>query len=391
MALETKSTPSAMRKPLAGLRVLDFSMFMAGPYCTRYLADLGADVLKVEPEAGDNLRNGAPLREGCSSYFGQINVGKRSVVLDLKDETQRRRAAALARSADVVVENGRPGTMRKFGLDYESLRDSNPGIIYCSISGFGQSGPGADRPAFAQTMHALCGLDLAYAAYQDGPLRPPNTGIFTADILAGVYAFSGILTALYDRERTGLGQLVDLAMLDAMLNLLPYEFQEAQFPSPKRRPVYKPMRTADGFVMVGLISPKNFDALFDLMGKPEWKADERYGNPQARAENWDELMALVEQWTCQQETEQCVRQVKEAGLAVTRYQTVKEAMRDPQLAARGSVSTVWDDAGTFAVANLPFKMSNAATEAQGRVAALGEHTWQVMSPQLGNDWPHKER
>ena len=179
------------RRPLHGVRVLDFSMFMAGPYCTRYLADLGADVIKVEPVEGDNLRHASPLREGFSRYFGHINVGKRSVVIDLKANAGREQAHRLAREVDVIVENVRPGTMKRFGLDHASLRARDPRLIYCSVSGYSQEGPGAHLPAFAQTMHAASGLGLAFAGYQDGDRRqPPNTGIFTADILAGLLPFT---------------------------------------------------------------------------------------------------------------------------------------------------------------------------------------------------------
>jgi crotonobetainyl-CoA:carnitine CoA-transferase CaiB-like acyl-CoA transferase len=369
----------ATRRPLHGIRVLDFSMFMAGPYCTRYLADLGADVIKVEPVEGDNLRHASPQREGFSSYFGHINVGKRSVVIDLKTSAGCEQARCLAREVDVIVENGRPGTMKRFGLDHASLCASDRRLIYCSISGYGQEGPGAHRPAFAQTMHAASGLDLAFAGYQDGDRRqPPNTGIFTADILAGLHAFSGLLTALYDRERTGQGQFVDVSLLDGMLNFLPYEVQDAQFPSATRRPVYKPLRTLDGHVMLGLITQKNFEAMFDLIGHPELKADERCATPAARALHWDSLMETIQVWTAQYLSEDCVQRVSEAGIPGTTYCTVAEVMRDPQVAFRGSLSRVSDGAGEFQVANLPFTLSRAATRASGRVPSLGEHTEQVL-------------
>lgn len=374
------SEPST-RRPLNGVRVLDFSMFMAGPYCTRYLADLGADVIKVEPAEGDNLRHSSPQRDGFSSYFGHINVGKRSVVIDLKTEDGLRHAHRLAREVDVIVENGRPGTMRRFGLDHATLCAHHPRLICCSISGYGQEGPGAQRPAFAQTMHAASGLDLAFAGYQDGDRQqPPNTGIFTADILAGLHAFSGILAALYDRERTGQGQFVDVSLLDGMLNFLPYEVQEAQFPSATRRPVYKPLRTRDGHVMLGLITQKNFEALFDLMGRPDLKSDARCATPSARAQHWDMLMDMVQAWTSQLDSADCVERVSRAGIPGTTYRTVAEVMRDPQVVFRGSLSTVSDRAGEFQVTNLPFKLSNAETRAAGRVPALGEHTQQVLGP-----------
>ncbi len=354
-------------------------MFMAGPYCTRYLADLGADVIKVEPVEGDNLRHSTPQRDGCSSYFGHINVGKRSVVIDLKTEQGLQHARRLAREVDVIVENGRPGTMQRFGLDHASLRKARPALIYCSISGYGQEGPGAHQPAFAQTMHAASGLDLAFAGYQDGERQqPPNTGIFTADILAGLHAFSGVLTALYDRERTGHGQFVDVSLLDGMLNFLPYEVQEAQFPSATRRPVYKPMRTRDGHVMLGLITQKNFEAMFELMGHPEFMADTRYATPAARAQHWDALMDSIQDWTTQHSSANCVERVSQAGIPGTTYHTVAEVIRDPQVAFRGSLSTVSDRAGEFQVTNLPFKLSGAETRSSGRVPALGEHTDQVL-------------
>ncbi len=370
-------TNATQHRPLDGVRVIDFSMFVAGPVCTRSLADLGADVIKVEPKEGDNLRNLGPIRDGASAYFGHLNVGKRSLVLDLKQPADLAVALELVRGADIVVENGRPGVMKRLGLDYETLSAMNPRLVYCSISGFGQVGPGAESPAYAQTVQAASGYDLAFMGYQDGQDRPPNTGIFTADILAGVYAFSGVMTALYDRERTGLGQFVDLAMMDCMLNLLPYEFQEAQFPARKRRPVFKPMRTTDGYIMVALVSPRNFSVLFDLLGHKEWDSDPRFATAVGRAEHWDELMVYIEQWTALRSSEECGRVLFDAGIPVTKYKTVREAMQDPQLAARGSISTVRDSVGTFLVPNLPFKLSNALTNPGLAVAKIGEHSKEV--------------
>lgn len=369
---------TSLRKPLTGIRVIDFSMFIAGPYCTRYLADLGADVVKVEPREGDNLRTNAPHRDGASSYFGHVNAGKRSVVLDLKQPDDYAQAAALVSEADILVENGRPGNMQRLGLDYPRVAATNPRLIYCSVSGYGQNGPAAQRPAYAQTVQAGCGYDLTFAQYQDGDGRPPNTGIFTADMVGAVYAFGAIQTALYDRERTGQGQHIDLALFDCMMNLLPYEFQEAQFPAARRRHVYKPMKTTDGYVMLGLISQRNFDSLFDLMGCPEWKSHETFGHAAGRMAHWDELMALVEDWTRVRSTAQCEQEAVAAGIPVTRYRSVREAMQDPQFAHRGSFSTVTDSAGSYQIANLPFKLSNADTRPGSFVPAKGQHTAEVV-------------
>jgi crotonobetainyl-CoA:carnitine CoA-transferase CaiB-like acyl-CoA transferase len=373
---------TAARKPLHGIRVVDFSMFIAGPYCTRYLADLGADVIKVEPPEGDNLRTNAPFRNGASSYFGHVNAGKRSVVLDLKQPDDQARAVALVREADILVENGRPGNMKRLGLDYPTVSATNPRLIYCSVSGYGQDGPAADRPAYAQTVQAGCGYDLTFSRYQDGDGRPPNTGIFTADMVAAVYAFGAVQTALYDRERTGAGQHIDLALLDCMMNLLPYEFQEAQFPAATRRHVYKPMRTEDGYVMMGLISPRNFNSLFDLIGRPDWKTHDTFGNAAGRTAHWDELMASIEAWTRVRTTAQCEQQVAAAGIPVTRYKSVREAMQDPQFAHRGSFSTVADRAGAYQIANLPFRLSNADTRPGPLVPEKGQHTAEILQPRF---------
>jgi crotonobetainyl-CoA:carnitine CoA-transferase CaiB-like acyl-CoA transferase len=179
---------------------------------------------------------------------------------------------------------------------------------------------------------------------------------------------------------------VDVAMLDAMLNFLPYEVQEAQFPSAVRRPVYKPLATRDGHVMLGLITQKNFEAMFALMGRPELMADARFATPAARARHWDALMETVGEWTATQSAQACVAAVSAAGIPGTTYRTVAEVMQDPQVAHRCSLSTVRDAAGEFLVANIPFRLSNADTRASGRVAALGEHTNDVLDPTAPKRW-----
>jgi crotonobetainyl-CoA:carnitine CoA-transferase CaiB-like acyl-CoA transferase len=365
-------------RPLDGLLVVDFSMHMAGPFCTRALADMGAEVIKIEPPAGDNMRTMPPLREGSSSYFGHVNVGKKSVVLDLKDAKDRAAALSLASRADIVIENGRPGGMQRLGLDYKSIHARNPRAVYCSISGYGQDGPGAQRPAFAMTIHAACGVDMAHMAYQDGQNRPPNVGIFTADFLSGVYALSGILAALYDRERTGSGQHVDVALMDCMLSMLPYEIQESQFPTGRRRNTYKPLATSDGFIMLALITPKNFAAAFDAIGLPDWREDQRFGSQTGRAAHWDDVFATIGGWTSQRPSEVCLQIFTEAGVPVAPYQTVEQAIRDPQLAFRQTLSKVSDGIGDFLVANQPFRLSASSIAATGRAPALGEHTEEVL-------------
>jgi crotonobetainyl-CoA:carnitine CoA-transferase CaiB-like acyl-CoA transferase len=174
---------------------------------------------------------------------------------------------------DIVIENFRPGVMARFGLDYATLSALNPRLIYCSISGYGQSGPKAHYPAYAPVIHAASGFDLVNLAYQDGAPRPATSGIFIADVLGGTHAFGAIQAALYQREKTGQGQHIDVSMLEAMVGMLVYETQAAQFPGDPRRPLYTPLRTSDGFIMVAPTSPRNFEQLSEAVGHPEWQQD----------------------------------------------------------------------------------------------------------------------
>jgi crotonobetainyl-CoA:carnitine CoA-transferase CaiB-like acyl-CoA transferase len=379
------SASKPLRRPLDGVRVLDFSMMIAGPLCTRMLADVGADVIKIEPPSGDHIRAAEPLRDGFSTYFGQLNCGKRSMVLDLKSPDGVAVARRLAAVSDIVVENFRPGVMQRLGLDYATLAAKNPRLIYCAISGFGQVGPGADKPAYAPIVHAASGHDLANLYYQDGQERPAKTGIFAADVLASINAFGAVQTALFQREREGRGQFIDVTLMEGMLNLLIYEFQEAQFPSKKRRHLYVPVQAKDGFVIVAPINQNNFEHMADAVGHPEWKTDARFLTSRIRAENWDALMRLVEAWTETRTAQECEEHLMAAGVPCSRYLRISEAMADPQLVARGSFSTVVDGGGSFLVPNLPFQMSGATVTAKPFVPRLGEHGRQILDTVLGCD------
>ncbi len=371
--------------PLHGLRVLDFTMVMAGPFCTRILADLGAEVIKVEPANGDQIRGRPPVRDGRSTYFGQMNVGKRSIVLDLKKPEGVALARRMAAKADVVVENFRPGVMQRLGLGYDTLSLANPGLIYCAISGFGQTGPAAGKPAYAPIIHAASGYDLANLSYQDDMDQPARTGIFMADVLSAVYAFSGIQTALYARERTGLGQYVDVSLMDSMLSLLVFEGQEAQFPTERRRPLYHPLRTTDGFIIVAPVSEKIFLRMCDALGHPEWRTDPRFSHIGEREQHWDEMMGLIGEWAQQRSAREAEAHLTAAGVPCSRYRTTAEALADPQLAHRGSLAEVSDASGPFLVPNQPFKLSNAEVRARGTVPELGGDADDILRGLLGSD------
>lgn len=380
---ESSSAPTPRPGPLQGIRVLDFTAMLAGPHCTRLMADLGAEIIKVEGLEGDLIRGRAPLRDGHSTYFGALNCGKQSVALDLKSGAAKAIIYGLAGVCDVVVENFRPGVMARLGFDYATLATHNPKIVYCSISGYGQSGPGATRAAYAPIVHAASGYDAANLSYQTGQECPASTGIFIADILSGAYAFGAIQAALVHRERSGQGQAVDVSLMDSMLNLMVFECQEAQFPSEQKRPVYVPMKTTDGHVIIAPISQKNFEQMADAIGRPDLKTDVRFATNQARVRNWIELMTLIERWT-EQRSGIDVESIMDANsVPCSRFLTVADAMKDPQLAERGSLSRIHDGAGDFLVPNAPFQFLATPAAAGPAVAGLGADGRDVLSRLLG--------
>jgi crotonobetainyl-CoA:carnitine CoA-transferase CaiB-like acyl-CoA transferase len=355
--------------------VLDFSTTIAGPHCTRMLADMGAEVIKIETAEGETMRTRLPVRNGCSTAFGQLNVGKNSMVLDLKSAEGIEAVRRLVASADVLVENFRPGVMRRLKLDHASLRELNPKLIYCSISGYGQTGPSAELPAYAPVIHAASGYEMAHLAYQPGRSRPDYCGIYHADVLTGVYAFGAISAALYQRTSTGKGQHIDVSMLESMLSLTLNEVQWAQFEvQHSQRPMFGPIETTDGYVMAAVASEKTFQALLQVIGRPQWISDPRFARYSDRRANWGELMDAVEAWSRRVTTAQCLAELNGHGVPSAAYRTVREALDDPQLAHRGALAEVQDGGGTFKVLNLPFRMSGAKVAAAPKMATLGEHT-----------------
>jgi CoA:oxalate CoA-transferase len=370
-------------QPLAGITVVDFTSMIAGPYCTRLLADCGAEVLKIEAPEGDYMRSRAPLRDGESTYFGHLNCGKKSLAIDLKSDEGRDTARRLAAASDIVVENFRPGVMRRLGLDHASLVDARHDLIYCSISGFGQTGPRAEQPAYAPVIHAASGFDHTQFSYQDDAARPAKTGIFVADVLAAVYAFGAIQTALIGKLRHGRGQFIDVALMDSMINMLVFECQEAQFPSGSRRPLYVPMRARDGFVIVAPVNQRNFEQLADATGNATWRTDPRFAADKARQANWEALMAAIEGWTSRRSARECEEILMAAGVPCSRYLTVGEAMTDPQVVARRTMASVTDAAGAFLVPNPPFQFADGTVAAAPTVPALGAHTKEVLERILG--------
>jgi crotonobetainyl-CoA:carnitine CoA-transferase CaiB-like acyl-CoA transferase len=362
------------------LRVLDFTTTIAGPHCTRLLADLGAEVIKIEAPEGDMMRSRPPLRNGASTSFGQLNTGKKSVVLDLKRPEAVEAVKRLVATADVVVENFRPGVMARFGLDYETLKAVKSDLVFCAISGYGQSGPSAGLPAYAPVIHASSGFDLAHIAYQGEARRPDYCGIYIADVLTGTYAFGAIMAALWERQASGQGRMIDVSMLESMLSLTLSEIQLAQFPiAPPGRPVFGPIQCQDGYLNLSIASERTFQNLARASGHPGWIEDPRFALYPNRRANWGLLIEELEAWSSQLPSAEVQAIFDKHGVPSSPYRTVKEALADPQIAHRGSLAEIHDGGGTFQALNPPFRFSEGRAAAQPFVAALGEHTEAVLA------------
>lgn len=373
-----------MRRPLAGMRVLDFTTTIAGPYCTRMLADCGAEVIKIESAEGEILRSRPPLRPDgngtdASTSYGQLNAGKQSVVLDLKQPAAVRIIQQIVATSDILVENFRPGVMRRLGLDYASLRGIKPGLIYCAISGYGQTGPSSELPAYAPAIHAASGYEMAHLSYQPGRERPDNCGIYMADVMTGTQAFGAIMIALVQRQATGEGQMIDVSMLETMLGLTLTEVQAAQFEVPPAgAPLFGPVATKDGYIMPAIASERTFQGLAKAANRPDWLTDPRFAVYADRRRNWGTLIAELEDWSRTVTTEECQAAFNRTGVPSSPYRTVAEALADPQLEHRKALAEVRDRAGSFHVVNAPFRLSAADTSVVGFAAALGEHSAKVL-------------
>lgn len=367
--------------PLEGVRVVDFTNVLSGPYCTRLLADLGAEVIKIESKEGDHNRRRPPMRDARSTIFGHVNCGKKSVVLDLKSAAGREAAVALGMKADVIVENWRPGVADRLSVGYLEFANKRPDLVYCSISGYGQGGPKAMLPAYAHILHAASGVDMAQMEH-DHADQPPRTGLYLADVFTGCVAFGAVQTALFQRERTGRGQFIDVAMMDCMLNLPIFELQLAQFPAPPRR-IMRPLRASDGFVCIAPFSNRIFSDMMRAIGHPEWIEDARFKLEPVRDTNWDEMMDCVESWTRTRSAAECEKTLLENKVPCSRYRTIAEALTDEHLLMRGALTSITDKAGSYLIANTPFRMPGSEVGARSRVADLGEDTESVLRDLVG--------
>jgi CoA:oxalate CoA-transferase len=354
-----------MTAPLAPITVLDLTHVLAGPFASMTMADLGAHVIKVErPGSGDDTRSFPPFKADKSAYFATLNRGKQSVALDLKADADRALFDRLLERADVILENYRPGTMEKLGYGWETLHARYPRLIYGAVSGFGHTGPDALRPAYDMVVQARGGV-MSITGEKDR--EPVRVGASIGDIVAGMYMLQGVLAALYDRERTGLGRKVDVAMLDGQLAILEHAVAITSVtgtppgPSGARHPSITPFETyhaADGLFVIAAGNDALFARLCDVLGLP-LAEDPRFATNPARCENARMLKRLIEAVTIDQPKAQWIERLVAAGVPTGPIQNVAEAMRDPQILARNMVVDVLDAAGkpAFTAAGNPIKIS----------------------------------
>jgi crotonobetainyl-CoA:carnitine CoA-transferase CaiB-like acyl-CoA transferase len=377
--------------PLDGITVVDLTRVLSGPYCTMLLADLGARVIKIEqPGKGDDTRAwGPPFLNGESAYFLSINRNKESVTLDFKTSEGRAVLNRLIEKADVVVENFRPGTLAKLGLDYETLSMRHPRLVYCSISGFGQTGPRSREPGYDAVMQAEGGL-MSITGAADGPAF--RLGVAIADIVSGMFAAQGITTALFARERSGRGQQVDIAMLDSVAALLSYQagiyFATGVAPvrMGNRHPTIVPYETFTGSDGDFVIAVGNDDQWRRFCGATGFEADERFATNRQRVSGYAEIKPKLDAYLRRRPRADWIATLNAAGVPCGSVRDLHELFADAQLAARGMVVNLQHpSAGATTVLGTPLKLSETPGSIRTPPPRLGEHTDDVLARDLGLD------
>lgn len=374
-------------KPLENLRVLDLSRILSGPYCTMVLADFGADVVKVErPGSGDDTRDWVPPFIGDeSAYFLSVNRNKRSLTLDLKSPEGKEVIFRLAKWADVVVENFRPGTAEKLGIGYETLKELNPRLIYCAISGFGQTGPYRDKPGYDAVGQAMGGL-MSVTGYPELP--PVRFGVAIADLGAAMWSLVGILSALQAREQTGRGQYLDTSLFEGQLSWLTYVAGNyfATGKNPERHGSahpnivpYQAFETSDGAVMIAIGNDGLWQKFVVAIGRPELGDDPDYASNAARAAHRAELIDVLSEVFKGRTTDAWLEQLTQGGVPVSPIQSVADVVADPHAAARDMfVKLQHPTVGEVTVTGIPVKFSETPGEVVTPPPTLGQHSEEVL-------------
>lgn len=377
--------------PLKDLKVLDLTRVLAGPYATMILADMGADVLKVEmPNTGDDSRAFGPFVGEESAYFMSINRNKRSMTLNLKSDEGKKIFTSLIKDADVVVENYRPGTMEKFGLGYEEIRKINDKVIYAACSGFGHTGPYARKPAYDAIVQAMGGI-MSITGQEGG--EPTRVGASIGDVIAGIFTATGILTALYNREKTGKGQKVDVAMLDCQVavleNAIARYFISGENPEPigNRHPSITPFEsfaTKDGQIMIAIGNDRLWAQFCKLTNREDLIEDERFVTNGLRTKNHKEIKEIVSEILAKESTDYWINLFNKEDIPATEINKIDKVVSNPQVLARDMIVEIDHPvAGAFKMAGIPMKLSDTPGSIRTAAPILGEHTEEILKDKLG--------
>lgn len=383
-----ESNPDA----LLGMRVLDLSRVLAGPFCTMLLADMGAEVIKLEiPERGDDSRQFPPFKDGESLYYVNLNRGKRSITLNLKHEEGRRIFMELVKKSDVLIENFRPGTMDRLGIGYETLKEVNPRLVFASISGFGQTGPYRSRPGYDIIGQAMGGL-MSITGWPDSP--PTRSGTAIGDILSALFCCIGILSAIKVREQTGKGQAVDVSLVDSVFasteNIPQKVFIEGKVPTRIGNRYefvypYGSFKTVDGWVILGIANDAIWRRFVEATGMPHLLDDERFSTNPLRVENHAELAPFIEGWTSTMTVPEVVTLLTEHGVPACPIYNLKEAAEDPHIGGVREMTVEMEQPGLGMIKLMgnPIKMSETRPSPKGPAPGLGEDNRSVLAELLG--------
>jgi crotonobetainyl-CoA:carnitine CoA-transferase CaiB-like acyl-CoA transferase len=369
--------------PLTGIRVLDLTRYLAGPFCSMLLADYGADVIKIESRRGREFRPPGATRD--SYFFLSSNRGKRSLTLDLRSPKGRELLLRLMPRFDVLVENFRPNVMAELGLAPETLSERFPRLVYCGISGFGVDGPYADRPGFDQIAQGMSGFMSLTGTQESGPTR---AGIAISDLLGGIFAAHGISLALLARERTGRGQIVNTSLLEATIGVLSWGagmyFEDGRVPGPagQHHPLSSPygrFRARDGYLNIAAGNDDMWRRLAHTLGRESWLQDERFSNAVERLVHRDELSAEIESALENRDVADWVEVINAAGVPSGPVLDIGQVFSDPQVLARDMlVELPHPEVDTFKTTGLPVKLSRTPGRIERRPPLLGEHTDEVL-------------
>ncbi|MHB8770717.1 MAG: CaiB/BaiF CoA transferase family protein [Syntrophales bacterium] len=388
----TGKDPTHSDGALKGLRVVDMTRVLAGPYCAMLLADMGAEVIKVEePGKGDDARGYPPFLRGSSAYFNNLNRNKQSIVLNLKKQEAKEILMNLLKKADVLLENFKPGTMDKLGFGYESVRDVNPGIIYASISGFGQYGPYKDRPGYDIIGQAMGGL-MSVSGWPDSP--PTRTGTAMADIVAGLNACIGILASLKGRERTGMGERIDVSLVDSMVSAMETVIQiylvEGRIPQRVGNRYefiapYNSFQAEDGWVVIGVGGQEVWKRFCKVIGREALAEAPEFLTNRDRVVNVARLDGIVTEWTSKRKVADIVSLLMEVSVPCSPILDVEQICNDPHIAKAREMIVEMDhpSEGKMNVVSCPIKFSRMKPTIRSTAPLHGEHTEQVLTGILG--------